>query len=38
LGVDVYNLLNTKYEQGGAIVAPLRQPGTWLLGHVSYQF
>ena len=37
-GFDAYNVFNTTYEQGGAVVAPLRQPGTWILGNVSYKF
>ena len=38
VGVNVYNIANTTYEQGGSSVAPLRQAGRWLLGHVSIKF
>lgn len=38
LGMDFYNLFNSNFEQGGASVAPLRQPGMWFLGHLSYKF
>lgn len=38
VGVNVYNLANTVYQQGGSTVAPLRQAGRWILGHISYQF
>lgn len=34
LGVNVYNLTNTHYVQGGSSVAPMRQAGLWLLGHI----
>lgn len=38
VGLDVYNLGNTVYLQGGSSVAPMRQAGRWLLGHISYKF
>lgn len=33
-GLNVYNLTNAHYAQGGSSVAPMRQAGLWLLGHV----
>ena len=33
-GLNVYNLTNAHYQQGGSSVAPMRQAGLWLLGHV----
>ena len=33
-GLNAYNVANTPYEQGGSSVAPMRQAGLWLLGHV----
>ena len=38
VGLNVYNLANTSYQQGGSSVAPLQQAGRWLLGHVSFKF
>lgn len=38
LGINVYNVANTAYMQGGSSVAPLRQAGLWLLGHVAVKF
>ena len=38
LGLNVYNLANTIYQQGGSSVAPMRQAGRWLLGHISLKF
>lgn len=38
LGLNVYNIANTTYVQGGSSVAPMRQAGRWLLGHVSFKF
>ena len=38
LGVNVYNVANTNYQQGGSSVAPLRQAGLWVLGHVAIKF
>ena len=38
VGLNVYNLANTSYVQGGSSVAPMQQAGRWLLGHVSFQF
>lgn len=37
-GLNVYNIANTPYLQGGSSVAPMRQAGRWLLGHVSFKF
>ena len=34
LGVNVYNVTNAHYVQGGSSVAPMRQAGLWLLGHI----
>lgn len=34
LGVNVYNVANTSYLQGGSSVAPMQQAGRWLMGHV----
>ncbi len=34
LGVNVYNMTNAHYMQGGSSVAPMQQAGLWLLGHV----
>ena len=34
LGLNVYNVANTHYIQGGSSVAPMRQAGLWLLGHI----
>lgn len=36
VGVNVYNVANTSYQQGGSSVAPMQQAGRWLLGHVSF--
>lgn len=38
LGVQVYNLLNKIYEQGGSSIAPIRQQGLWYLLNLSYDF
>ena len=38
VGVNAYNIANTKYQQGGSSVAPLRQAGLWVLGHVAIKF
>jgi len=38
LGLNVYNIANTTYVQGGSSVAPMRQAGRWLLGHVCFKF
>ena len=37
LGLDVYNVANTHYMQGGSSVAPMQQAGLWLLGHISFK-
>jgi outer membrane receptor protein involved in Fe transport len=34
LGVNVYNVTNARYAQGGSSVAPMQQAGLWLLGHI----
>jgi iron complex outermembrane receptor protein len=36
--VDVHNLLNHKYVQGGSSVAPMMQQGTWFTASAAYQF
>ena len=33
-GLNAYNVANTNYQQGGSSVAPMRQAGLWLLGHI----
>jgi len=38
VGVNVYNLANTSYLQGGSSVAPMQQAGRWFIGHVSIKF
>ena len=38
VGINVYNIVNTTYLQGGSSVAPMQQAGRWLLGHVSIKF
>ena len=38
VGLNVYNLANTSYMQGGSSVAPMQQAGRWLLGHISFKF
>lgn len=38
LGVQVYNLLDKVYEQGGSSVAPIRQQGLWYMLNFSYNF
>ena len=38
IGLNVYNLLNTKYVQGGASTSFIRQQGCWWMGDVSYKF
>ena len=38
VGINVYNVANTSYQQGGSSVAPMQQAGRWLLGHVSIKF
>ena len=38
VGLNVYNLANTSYQQGGSSVAPMQQAGRWLMGHVSFKF
>ncbi len=38
VGINVYNIINTTYLQGGSSVAPMQQAGRWLLGHVSIKF
>lgn len=38
LALDVHNLLNHKYVQGGSSVAPMMQPGLWLTTSVAYKF
>ena len=38
VGVNVYNVANTTYLQGGSSVAPFQQAGRWLLGHISFKF
>jgi iron complex outermembrane receptor protein len=36
--LNVHNLFNKKYYQGGTLVMPMRQKGLWLLGEISYKF
>ncbi len=38
MGINVYNIANTVYVQGGSSVAPMRQAGRWILGHVAFKF
>ena len=38
MGINVYNIANTVYQQGGSSVAPMRQAGRWILGHVAIKF
>ena len=38
MGINVYNIANTVYVQGGSSVAPMRQAGRWILGHVALKF
>ena len=38
MGINVYNIANTAYMQGGSSVAPMRQAGRWILGHVAIKF
>jgi iron complex outermembrane receptor protein len=38
MGINVYNIANTSYKQGGSSVAPMQQAGRWLLGHVAIKF
>ena len=38
MGINVYNIANTSYKQGGSSVAPMQQAGRWLLGHVAFKF
>lgn len=38
MGINVYNIANTVYNQGGSSVAPMRQAGRWILGHVAFKF
>ena len=38
MGINVYNIANTLYVQGGSSVAPMRQAGRWILGHVALKF
>ncbi len=38
MGINVYNIANTSYKQGGSSVAPMQQAGRWILGHVAIKF
>ena len=38
VGLNCYNLLNTKYEQGGVSTGFIRQQGLWLRAEISYKF
>jgi len=38
VGLNCYNLFNTKYEQGGVSTGFIRQQGFWLMGEISYKF
>jgi iron complex outermembrane receptor protein len=38
LNLNVHNLTNKKYEQGGSSIAPIRQQGLWLMADIAYKF
>ena len=36
--IDIHNLFNHKYVQGGSSVAPMMQQGFWFTGSMAYKF
>jgi iron complex outermembrane receptor protein len=38
IGFNAYNLLNTRYEQGGSSTGQIRQQGFWFMADISYKF
>jgi iron complex outermembrane receptor protein len=38
LSFSGYNIFDTEYYQGGSVEFPIRQPGRFLLGSISYKF
>jgi iron complex outermembrane receptor protein len=38
LSFSGYNIFDTEYYQGGSVLFPIRQPGRFLLGSISYKF